>query len=376
VLPLLEYLRKQSFEVDLICQRHHKFGRFLEAAPCRVVYATIHALNPFRALSGFWRSLRFFRESRPDILHAHLTVGSTVPLLAAWIARVPVRIYHNHGFGYLGQRGLVRKTLLLLEKINITLSTHVLAVSPSNLREITADGLLRRRPGSCLGSGSAIGIDTNEYSPSAVTPLSRSTFRAQFQVPTSAFVVGFVGRPCPRKGFNDIIHAWSDHRIRTLGLVLMLAGANASDVKRAGGTPSRFLIPCGFQDDIRAFYASCDVVALPSHHEGFGSCLLEAAAMGKPLIGTDIPGIRCSIRADETGLLVPVGNTEKLVDAIVHLFKNPDLARSLGHAARERAVREFQQDRFFQEFLELYGELMGSSTRDSPSELYRCSLNS
>ena len=87
-----------------------------------------------------------------------------------------------------------------------------------------------------------------------------------------------------------------------------------------------------------------NVLVLPSYREGFGSVVIEAAACGVPAIGSDIKGLVGSIKADQTGLLFPVGDVEELAKSMLKLFIKPSLCEKLGMRAEERAVSHFDQD--------------------------------
>ena len=101
----------------------------------------------------------------------------------------------------------------------------------------------------------------------------------------------------------------------------------------------------GFQTDPRPFYAASDCVVLPSYHEGLSNVLLEAAAMGRPVITSDIPGCQETVDADQTGLLVPVKNVDKLYDAMKKLYQMSKNDRELmGQRANEKIQREFDKN--------------------------------
>ena len=95
-------------------------------------------------------------------------------------------------------------------------------------------------------------------------------------------------------------------------------------------------------------------MTLPSEHEGFPYSMLEGAAAGKPLIGTDIPGIRCTIKHDQTGLLVAVNDEASLVEAIKKLASDPQLRSRLGYNARKQVEQEFTREVVLTSLLDFY----------------------
>jgi glycosyltransferase involved in cell wall biosynthesis len=114
----------------------------------------------------------------------------------------------------------------------------------------------------------------------------------------------------------------------------------------------------GHRADMPEVLAQSHLVALPSHGEGIPTILLEAAASGRPIVATDIPGNREVVVHGETGILVPVGDVEALADALMKLIDDPAMRTRMGAKARERAELLFGQDQINQTTLELYHELL------------------
>ena len=101
-------------------------------------------------------------------------------------------------------------------------------------------------------------------------------------------------------------------------------------------------------------YKDIDIVCLPSWREGFPRVLMEAAALGLPVITTDVPGCRDAIINNKTGILVPVKNEIKLANAIKKLFEDVDLRHKLGKANRELAIKKFDLKQIVPKVIELY----------------------
>lgn len=123
--------------------------------------------------------------------------------------------------------------------------------------------------------------------------------------------------------------------------------------------------------DMRSLYAASDVVILPSWREGLSRSLVEAAAMERPIITTDVPGCSDVVEHGRSGLLVPIHDARGLELAIRLLLKNPDLARRFGKAARERVVMEFQVAHVNDLTLARYSQLLGSPSQISVSQARR-----
>jgi N,N'-diacetylbacillosaminyl-diphospho-undecaprenol alpha-1,3-N-acetylgalactosaminyltransferase len=354
-MPMVECLNRNGIDAELWFENRDKHQAVIReiTVPSRHVDSDL-SFNPLafnRRLAAYRRELR---KSPPGILHAHQARASLIPLLAGYLENVPARVYHNHGLAYLGYRGLMRSLLRTLEQINIRLATHVLLVSHSNLAVARSDGLLRAGKGTVLANGSAVGIDLQEFSEERFNKAAQKAARQKFDLPADRFVLAYVGRPVKRKGFHVLLKAWKSTGLGLKGNVLLVAGCTQEECAGALDHAIEGVKGLGYLTDLKDFYAASDAVVLPSEHEGFPYSLLEGAAAGRPLIGTDIPGIRCAIQHKQTGLLVPVGDELALSKAIQLLVSDAVLRERLGRNVRARAEREFDRKIVLRSLLDFY----------------------
>lgn len=344
VLPIVNYLNQHGIDSELWIEDNPSHRELIQllSAPKQFVGSDI-SLNPLVFLQKLFNYRSKLKSSKPDILHAHQSRSALIPLLSAYLEKVPIRIYQNHGLPYLGYCGIMRIILRTLEKINIYLATHVLFVSHSNLAEAHQDGLMPQHKGKVIANGSAIGIDLEEIELGYSDSFIIQSAKQKFSVSTSPFVLAYVGRPVKRKGFHFLIRAWEKSGLGLQGNILLIAGCTHEDCLKVMGYSVTGVRGLGYLKDLTEFYIACDAVVLPSKHEGFPYSLLEGAAYAKPLIGTDIPGIRCAIRNNQTGLLIPFEDQPALVSAINQLASDPSLRFKLGQNARRRVELEFQR---------------------------------
>ena len=190
------------------------------------VYAVPMArrITPFADAVAILRIYRVLRQIRPDIVHAQTPKAGLLGTIAAWLARVPVRIYHIRGMPLTVATGMRRAMLLVTERIACGLASQVLCVSHS-LRDVAvAEGLCPAGKIKVLGGGSSNGVDADErYNPQRVGS-RRETIRSELSLPERAIVVGFVGRIVRDKGVIELTRAWSKIREEFPDLYLLVAG--------------------------------------------------------------------------------------------------------------------------------------------------------
>lgn len=358
VEPVVKLLNSNGIEAELWIENREELKDFISAIDCPKRFARFDlSINPFTVLARLVGLLKRFVKLRPRAIHAHQTRAAFIPLLAALIARVPVRIYRNGGTPYLGYQGILRTLLWLLEFLNCRFATHVITVSHSIRKKMIQDRIVRKSKCEVLGEGSSCGIDLVEFSAEHFDVQHRIRARYAFGISAIAFVVLYVGRPFKRKGFNTLLSVWQCMGSSNSENVLLVAGCSTEDISHAMGPPVKNLIALGYVKDLRSCYAACDVVVLPSWHEGFPYSLLEGAAAAKPLVGSNIPGIDSIIINNKNGLLVTANNPEVLADALVVLRDNHDLRNRMGHCGRQYVEQYFDRKVFNKLLLDYYDRI-------------------
>jgi glycosyltransferase involved in cell wall biosynthesis len=177
--------------------------------------------------------------------------------------------------------------------------------------------------------------------------------------------VAFVGRLLADKGIHTLIRAHRLLRERGSNVELLLAGtpdpanpASVGELEAASWAREPGITWLGFVDDIAALWARAHIAVLPSRREGLPKSLLEAAACGRPMIATDVPGCREVVHPGETGLLVPFDDAPALADAIERLAGSLELRARYGAAARRMAVERFSAEAIGQQTVDLYRRLV------------------
>lgn len=359
VVPIVEKLNDNGLDAELWLESPAEHSHVFDSieVPKKNIDSDL-TLNPIVLIKRLQKYREALRETNPSIIHTHQSRSSLIPLFAGWLEHIPVRIYHNHGLPYLGYKGVMKWLLRSLELINMSLATHTLLVSHSNLEAAINDNLIEKSKGKVIGSGSICGIDLETYNPQFFNKQAQFIAREELGIEHKSFVLAYVGRPHKRKGFNRLLIAWQESLLGEQGNILLMAGCKDEDVHSVLGENIHGIMAIGYTDNMLQFYAACDAVILPSEHEGFPYGLLEAAAAGKALIGSDIPGINCAIKHNSTGLLVSLNDKEALKEAIVKIAYDNDLRKELGKKARERVEKEFDRNIILNELLSFYNLLL------------------
>jgi len=307
-------------------------------------------ITPLADLISIARLWRAFREIRPGIVHGHTPKGGLLAMAAAFLARVPVRIYTVHGLPLETARGWKRLLLAWTERLSCLLAHRVHSVSDSLRRKMVGEGLCPRGKLRLLERGSIGGVEARERFALGLEQIRAGReIRSWHGIPPGAPVIGFVGRIVRDKGMVELVDAWLSLRTEFPEAHLLIAGSFEPRDRVPPATerllrtdPKIHLV--GHVDSMPDMYAAMDVVALPTYREGFPQVALEAAAMERPVVATRATGCVDAIVDGETGTLVDAGDPRALAGALRAYLSDPELRRKHGRAARARVLRDYRPE--------------------------------
>ena len=320
---------------------------------------TLHPLN-WRRGSAHPRDLvriigeirALYKRLKPDIAH-HVGVQPAVIGALASIGLPIVKLHAMAGLGFAFTSKTLRARVtgfavrLLMRALLNRPRNAVLVQNPDDRAAVKALGISPDRIFLIPGSG----VDTE-----SLTPMPE---------PAGRITVGYVGRLLADKGVRSLVEAHKILSARGRDIRFLLAGepdpANPASIPQAEIDSWKQIDGIdllGHIDDIREVWAKSHIAVLPSRREGLPKSLLEAAACGRPIVATDVPGCREIARGNVNALLVPADDAPALAEAVDRLASDVELRRRFGAAGRAMVEAEFSEHHIGREIVALYAKLL------------------
>ncbi len=361
----LKFMGQQGFEVLSLSAGGAETKDIVQREECRhIVIPFTRKISPLADLLSLIKLVIVFVQWKPLIVHTQTPKAGLLGMIAAWIARVPIRVHTVAGMPFMEAKGIRRSLLSASERITYRCAHRVYTNSQA-LKEflVTSFGVDSRRLG-MIGNGSSNGIDTKRYSRSDELLARGRTLRSANNISADDLVFCFVGRLVRDKGVQELVDAFVLLREQVPSAKLILLGHFEDDIDPLSERTKReilenkSIIAPGFRNEVNEYMAASDVFVFPSYREGFPNVVLQACAMELPSIVTNIGGSNEIIRHLENGLVINAKDVNNLQMAMALLATDPDLRKRLSKNARAAVVEQFDQALYWKAMALEYNRLI------------------
>jgi glycosyltransferase involved in cell wall biosynthesis len=355
ILLLVKHLDPRAFEVAVAFGRGYLLDRSFDEAGVEVhTLGTSRRIGIRSILKGTLQVYRILCQGRYDIVQSHTSVGGVIGRLAGWAARTPVVLWTVHGLGaHPGHPAWKRFPLRIAESVLDWFTDHYVAVSEDLRNQGVRAGIYRAEKVTIIPNGLQL-----DHVPSTFDAAAK---RRALGIPARCPVIGTVTRLEPQKANEVFLRAVARVITRVPNLVTLIAGEGpqrkeleelAADLGLAGRVS--FL---GWRTDAVELVGALDIFCMSSRWEGCPMVLLEAMAMRRPVVATDIGGVREIVINEETGLLVALNDSEALANAVLRLLGADAERERFGEAGRRRVEECFSAEGMLDAYGHLYRNL-------------------
>lgn len=341
---------------------------------------TVHAvpmtrgINLLEDLQSLLRMIRLLRKSQPVLVHSYTPKAGLITMLAAAWCRIPVRVHTFTGLIFPTTNGIKQRLLIWMDRLLCACATHVVPEGLGVQKDLEQFHITRK-PLAVIGNGNIAGVDTAYFSSAApgVTE-SADLLKQKLHLGPNDFLFCFVGRLNKDKGLIELLEAFetlpSHAHLLLIGDIDHTAPVGDATLAVIRSNPRVHSL--GFLGDIRPALCAADLLVLPSYREGFPNVLLEAGAMGLPVIASDINGCNEVIEPGVNGWLVPPRDAGALSEAMQLAMHTPAPLRSeMGRTAHARVAERFERKHHWQRMVLFYQDLLAPAHKGKKAEPQR-----
>ena len=348
---------RKDYQVYYVCNEPNELNIAVE-------HDGYHCVDIQRGIS-IWKDLKclaylvkYFKKEHFDAVHSVTPKAGLLTAVAGFFARIPIRIHIFTGQVWANKRGPMRWLLKFMDKMIVLFGNNFLVDGEGQRQFLIQQGILKEKNSRVLGHGSICGVNLKRFNPTEET---RKEARKEVKA-GNRIVFVFMGRLNHDKGMYELLPAFDKLAAERDDVFLLLFGNDEENI--ASHFPeykhmndSNYLY-YGRTSEPQKMLQAGDVFVLPTYREGFGSSVIEASALGLPVICSDAYGVRDAMVDDVTGLRCKVGDVESLFEAMKRFAESPELINRMGKAGMERVVKDFDGKKMTENWVNLYHQLV------------------
>mgnify|MGYP001589021644 FL=1 len=326
----------------------------------------VRKLSPLSDLRSLLALYRYFSEARFDIVHSTTPKAGLLCAIAAFMARVPIRLHTFTGQPWMFVTSPLKWLARMADRVIIRLNTRCYADSHSQAAYLVSQKIAGPDEIVVPGDGSLGGVDLVQFNPDSWRSRG-DEIRRETGVPPGARIITYIGRITKDKGISELISALGQLINRGMDVYLLLIGPFeperdplSEEVLRQIRQEARIKV-IGYSTEPERYLSISTVFCLPSYREGFGNVIIEAAVMGIPSVATRIVGLVDAVVDGETGILIQPRDVDGLAEALSRMLGDDSLRMKMGKAAQERARSLFNAEIVNQLLLDEYESLRRQS---------------
>ena len=326
------------------------------------------SLNPIKDLKAFLEIRKIIKDYKPDIVHTHASKSGALGRLAAISLKVPVILHTFHGHVFHSYFGRLKTYFyILIERYLASKSSAIIAISNIQKNELSRD--FNICPIEKI-SVVPLGFDLEKFQTNIIE--ERQLFRNEFSLSEKDVAIGIIGRLTPIKNhdlFIKSIHMALSKIENPIKVFIIGDGEDKTKLLRLSKeldlsistldieNKNALIHFTSWRSDMSAVYAGLDIVALTSLNEGTPVTLIEAQAANKPVVSTDVGGVRDILQEGVTGLLSSSDDLEGFSENLIKLIENKDLRNSMGAVGYKNVSSKFSYKRLVSDVESLYNRL-------------------
>lgn len=356
LLRYFEYLSK-DYEIYLVANFQDDLASFSSPYVKEVKNIRIYRnISVFQDTKALFSLVRYLKEMQFEAVHSVTPKAGLIGVLAAKIAKVPIRIYTFTGQVWFTKKGLLKYLLKNIDRFIVYCATHVLVDGESQRQFLIENAIIQENNFKLWDKPAVSCVDTDKFTRNDTI---RATNREELNL-SNEVVFLFLGRMNVDKGVLDLAQAFLELNERYPNTKLVFVGPDEENLQ------SKIQEICNIESVI--FYGAtskpeevlqlADVFCLPSYREGFCASIIEASSLEIPVICSDTYGLMGTIVDDVTGLRHKVADVASILEQMEKMMVYPDLRKELGINGRQYVLNNFSAKSFSKDWINFYKEVL------------------
>lgn len=331
-----------------------------EGVDIRFIPHLIRPISIENDLRALYELIRLFRREKPNIVHANTPKASLLGMVAAWICRVPHRIYTVTGLRFETSTGFMRWLLKTMERITCACANKVVPEGQGVKKTLYREHITSK-PMAVLHNGNINGIDLKHFDRTSEVVNQANKIREEIG---GSFAYLFVGRIVRDKGITELVDAFERVHSEHPETRLLLVGTQEPELDPLPDRTQRLIadnnaiIEAGWQNDVRPWFVASDLFTFPSYREGFPNVVMQAGAMGIPSVVTDINGSNEIIIEGQNGAIIPTRDMDALYLKMTEALEQRDRLTEMSAQCRPMIASRYRQEDVWRATLDMYNELL------------------
>jgi len=373
----MRYMQEHGLDVIMISSEGKEWPDIIANEKCshHIIHMT-RKITPFTDLVSLWKLYRFFKKQKPDIVHSHTPKAGLIAMLAAKFAGVKVRIHTIAGLRFMTSHGLQKSLLVQMEKLTAWAANYTWPNSYSLFNYLYSNRIIAKQKMEVIGLGSSNGINLGRFSVDALDNEKLNAIKQKINFNDSLTYLLCVGRIVKDKGIDELTGVFEKLYRENGSLRLVLVGAFEDELDPVRDSTKQILknhpgiILTGWSEDVEYYMHLSFVLVHPSYREGFPNVLLQAGAMGCPVICSRIEGNVDIVEHQKTGLLFDVRSEEQLQEQLEFALTNRNVINEYAVKLQARVQSNFSQPVVHRLIYKKYMELLSVHGSNRESEKY------
>lgn len=315
-------------------------------------------INLIKDLKSLVELIAYNKSIKFDAVHTVTPKAGLLGITAAKLSNIKVRTHIFTGQVWHTKKGIFKQFLMFLDRVIVWNATHILVDGESQRQYLIKNGIVKNTNSFVLGEGSISGVDYHRFVPNIETKIE---VRKELGIYEDDVVFMFLGRMNRDKGIPELAQAFNIISKKYKNARLLFVGGDEQDmtpIVKETVEEIEKVIFYGVTSEPERLLQACDVFCLPSHREGFGTSVIEASLLEKPIICSDTYGLMSTIIDNETGIRHKVNNVDSLKSAMETLLKHSDLRLEYGKNGRNYVLKHFTAQQITDEWVKFYKNIL------------------